>query len=153
MPGLRIGQLASRADVTPATIRYYERIGLLPPPRRSEGGYRQYLDTALDELRFIRKAQGLGFSLDEVREILGLTRSGRSACTRVLSLTEQHLEVVEARIGQLQQFRDHLRSELARWSATDPALTCEGLCRFIAGSEQGQQVPQARKADEAGSSV
>ena len=64
-----IGDIARRSDVTPATIRYYEEIGLLTAPARSEGGYRRYSTATLGELEFIKKGQGLGFSLEEIGEI------------------------------------------------------------------------------------
>ena len=60
-----IGDVAKLTDVTPATIRFYEELGLLTRPRRSESGYRHYSETAIEELRFIKKGQGLGFSLEE----------------------------------------------------------------------------------------
>ena len=81
----RIGQLAKLADVKPDTVRFYERTGLLDKPRRNPNGYRSYRKATLDEIRFIRKAQSLGFSLDEVRRILGLrARAGD------LSLRHRH---------------------------------------------------------------
>jgi DNA-binding transcriptional MerR regulator len=72
MGALLIGDVARRTGLTPATIRYCESIGLLSPPPRSGSGYRRYAETTLHELDFIKKAQGLGFALDEVQEILRL---------------------------------------------------------------------------------
>jgi MerR family copper efflux transcriptional regulator len=92
--GLLVGQAAKRAGVSAPTIRYHEEIGLLPPASRSATGYRRYPERALAELRFIRKAQELGFSLDEIREILKLSRTGKRPCARVLSLAHQHLDAV-----------------------------------------------------------
>lgn len=77
MKRLLIGNVAERAGVSAPTIRYYESIGLLKVPPRSSTGYRHYTDTAVQELHFIKKAQGLGFSLDEIGEILKLTRAGK----------------------------------------------------------------------------
>ena len=74
-----IGDVARHSDVTPATIRYYEEIGLLTTPPRTAGGYRRYSTATLDELEFIRKGQGLGFSLEEIGEILKLSRAGEVA--------------------------------------------------------------------------
>jgi MerR family transcriptional regulator, copper efflux regulator len=130
MTGLLIGEVARRAGVTPPTIRYYESIGLLAPPHRSAAGYRRYTKATLEELAFIRKAQTLGFSLDEIGEVLKLTRSGQAACSRVLSIAHQHLAAVSERITQLQRFRDQLTSELEKWDGlTEP--TCAGLCRIV----------------------
>lgn len=134
MPRLLIGELAKRAGVSPPTIRYYEEIGLLPAPSRSTAGYRRYAEQTLEEVRFIRKAQALGFSLDEVGEILKLSRSGKTPCSHVLSLARQHLAAVEERIRQLRRFHDQLAAEVAKWDDTKTA-TCRGLCGIIAAAE------------------
>jgi DNA-binding transcriptional MerR regulator len=134
MSGLLIGEVAQRAGVSAPTVRYYEEIGLLPPARRSTSGYRRYSEDTVEELRFIRKAQALGFSLDEIAEILRLSRSGKTPCSHVLSLAHQHLAAVEERIRQLQQFKDHLSGELAKWNGkTTP--TCHGLCEIITAAD------------------
>lgn len=131
MPGFLIGELAERTGVPAPTIRYYESLGLLRPPARSNAGYRRYSDDAVQELTFIRKAQALGFSLDEIAEVLKLTRAGRTPCDRVLSLARQHLIALDERIGQLQHFRNQLAREVEKWDGkTSP--TCEGLCQIIA---------------------
>ena len=135
MAGLLIGEVARQAGVSSPTIRYYEDIGLLRPPVRSSTGYRRYSDTTVDELRFIRKAQGLGFSLDEIGEILRLSQSGKTPCSHVLSLTHRHLAAVEERIRQLQRFRDRLATELAKWDGKQTP-TCRGLCQIIADADQ-----------------
>ena len=131
MPGLLIGELAERTGVSAATIRYYESLGLLRPPARSNAGYRRYSDDAIQQVTFIRKAQALGFSLEEIVEILKLTRAGRAPCEHVLSLAQQHLVAVDERIKQLQTFREQLATEVEKWDGkTSP--TCEGLCQIIA---------------------
>lgn len=132
---LLIGELARKAGVSAPTIRYYEEIGLLPASSRTTAGYRRYTDAALQELRFIRKAQGLGFSLDEIVEILKLSRSGGTPCADVLTLARQHLAAVDDRIAQLRQFRDHLASELAKWDGGQTP-TCQGLCQIIENAEE-----------------
>lgn len=136
MAGLLIGDVARAAGVSAPTIRYYEQVGLLPPPVRSTSGYRRYSDVAIEELRFIRKAQALGFSLDEITEILKLSRSGKTPCSRVLSLAHQHLAAVAERIRHLQTFHDQLAQELAKWDGKKTP-TCGGLCQIIATSEPG----------------
>lgn len=142
MAGLLIGELARRAGVTPPTIRYYEEIGLLPSAQRSSSGYRRYTDSALEELQFIRKAQGLGFSLVEIGEILKLSRSGQAPCSHVLSLAQQHLAAVDERIRRLQKFRRQLASDVAKWGTNKTATTCSGLCKFIsdANPDNGDEV-------------
>ena len=131
MPGLLIGELAERTGVPAPTIRYYETLGLLRPPARSTAGYRRYSEEAFEELTFIRKAQALGFSLEEIAEILKLTRAGRTPCERVLSLAHQHLAAVDERIRRLQTFRHQLAEEVEKWDGKT-APTCEGLCQIIA---------------------
>ncbi|MPZ21133.1 MAG: MerR family DNA-binding protein [Luteitalea sp.] len=154
MTALLIGQLAKRAGVATPTIRYYESIRLLQTPPRSSSGYRRYPEGTVEELAFIKKAQALGFSLDEIREILELSRAGRTPCEHVLAMAHRHLEVVEQRIRQLQRFRDRLAAEVGKWNGkTTP--TCRGLCQIIASADAGsgtepveltgrQRVPQAR---------
>jgi MerR family copper efflux transcriptional regulator len=132
MANLLIGELSRRTGVSSPTIRYYEQIGLLTRPHRSTSGYRRYSEATIDELRFIRKAQTLGFSLDEIRQILTLSRSGSAPCDRVLSLAREHLAALDERIRQLQEFRARLANAVSRWSAERDPLTCGRLCRFIA---------------------
>jgi DNA-binding transcriptional MerR regulator len=139
MAGLLIGDVAKLAGVSPPTIRYYEEIGLLPAPLRSSAGYRRYSERTVEELRFIRKAQALGFSLDEIREILKLSRSGRTPCSHVLSLAHQHLAAVDARIRRLQAFREQLAGEVAKWDGQEMP-TCDGLCQLIDAAEPVEAV-------------
>lgn len=134
MAGLLIGDVAKRAEVSTPTIRYYEEIGLLRPTARGSSGYRRYSLSAVEELRFIKKAQTLGFSLEEIKEILKLSRSGETPCEHVLELAKQHLAAVEKRIAQLQNFRNQLAAEVSKWDGKK-APTCLGLCQIISTSE------------------
>lgn len=135
MAGLRISDVAARAGLSAPTIRYYESVGLLARAPRSATGYRHYDDTTVDELRFIKKAQGLGFSLDEIGEILTLSRAGKTPCPRVLDLARRHRAAIDARIQQLARFRDMLAGKAAKWDGLTEA-TCGGLCQVIAESEE-----------------
>ena len=139
MSSLLIGDVAERAGVAAPTIRYYESIGLLKPAARSSAGYRRYSEQTVEELRFIKKAQALGFSLDEVGEILTLSRSGKAPCEEVLSLAHQHLSAVDERLRQLHVFRDQLASELVKWDRQKTGVTCDGLCQFIADAAPEQR--------------
>ncbi|MBI2220151.1 MAG: heavy metal-responsive transcriptional regulator [Acidobacteria bacterium] len=130
-----IGDVAERTGLTAPTIRYYESIGLLAPAPRSATGYRRYSETTVEELRFIRKAQSLGFSLEEIGEILKLSRAGDTPCSHVLDLSRRHLTAVEERIQQLACFRDQLAAELAKWDGKKEP-TCRGLCQIISGAEE-----------------
>jgi DNA-binding transcriptional MerR regulator len=132
---MQISEAGRRAGVSPPTIRYYEEIGLLPKPERSGAGYRRYTESTVEELRFIRKAQAIGFSLDETGEILQLSRAGQRPCGHVLTLAQQHLAAVDERIRRLQQFRKQLAADVAKWNREKRATTCSGLCRWIAEAE------------------
>ena len=140
MAGLRIGDVAARTGLNAPTIRYYESVGLIAPAARSASGYRHYSDATVDDLRFIKKAQALGFSLDEIGEIVALSRAGKTPCSHVLDLARRHLAAVDERIQQLARFRDTLASEVAKWDGVQ-APTCGGLCQIIAGSEDRAVAP------------
>jgi MerR family mercuric resistance operon transcriptional regulator len=103
MAPLTIGQLARRAGVGVETVRYYERRGLMPEPPRKESGYRQFLPEDLSRLRFIRRAQQLGFSLREIKELLALRLTPGCNCERVLERTNAKIADVEARIRSLRR--------------------------------------------------
>ena len=99
---IQIGELSRRTGCNIETIRYYERIGLMPvPPRR--GRYRSYGRGDVDRLGFVRRARELGFTLDEVRALLGLAAGGGATCAEVHDLAAVHLKDVRARIGDLKR--------------------------------------------------
>ncbi len=106
MESIGIGALAQRAGVGVQTVRYYERNGLLVPHARLASGYRQYGELELSRLRFIRRAQTLGFTLKEVRQLLAL--SAQRDVSRVKRSAQAKLADVEARIAALQKIRDGL---------------------------------------------
>ena len=124
---LTIGQVAAAAAVNIQTIRYYERRGLCTPAQRSPSGYRQYGDDAVARLRFIRHAQALGFSLNEIRELLTLRVRHRGACAVIERKTRQKLDVVESKIRQLERIRDTLDQLAAACAARRPTDDCPML--------------------------
>lgn len=97
-----IGALSGHTGVNIETIRYYERVGVMSPARRSEGGHRLYDRESVARLRFVRRARELGFSLDDIRFLLGLD-DGEPSCATVLSMTQKHLAQVRAKIADLEQ--------------------------------------------------
>jgi len=109
-----IGQVAKAVGVSVQAVRYYERLGLLPTAHRTPAGYRVYGPDAVDRLRFIQQAQALGFSLDEIREILRLRYEGKSPCECVHDLLQVKLTKIENDIRQLVRFRHDLRRTLRR---------------------------------------
>lgn len=131
MAGLRIGEVANQAGVSTPTIRYYERAGLMPKPARSEAGYRLYSERAVEELTFIRRAQAIGFSLDEIRGLLQLSRGGVAPCARVISLAGTHLAQVDERIQELHAFRDRLADALTQWRTGHCDFSSERLCDLL----------------------
>ena len=100
-PRLTIGALSERTEVHIETIRYYERIGILPKPPRSAGGHRLYAEEYQRRLVFVRRARELGFSLEEVRALLQLTGGRRNACAAVKSITEKHIADIRQRVREL----------------------------------------------------
>src|SRR5216683_1860364 len=111
MEQLTIGELAKRAHVNRETVRYYERRRLLPRPSRSISGYRVFNEDAVRRLRFIRHAQELGFSLNEIRELLALRVKSVDTCDRVRERAEAKIVDIEKKIGALQHMNEAL-SEL-----------------------------------------
>ena len=105
---LTIGAVAKRAGVAIDTIRYYEREGLLPEPVRRASGYRSYGEDTLTQLRFIRRAKDLGFTLVEIRELLALSADRQRGVKAVKQRAEQRLAAIEQRIAELQRVRDGL---------------------------------------------
>ena len=120
-----IGALAKQAGVGIDTVRYYERSGLLEPDLRSAAGYRRYSPQALARLRFIRRAQALGFSLSEIRELLALSRQRDVA--RVKKSAEAKLRDVEARMAEL----DRMRAGLARLVGACPGHGRASECPIL----------------------
>ena len=100
-PPLTIGVLSRRTGCKVGTIRYYERVGLLAPPSRSAGGHRLYTDEEATRLAFIRRSRALGFTLDQVRSLLGLVERGDYSCAQVRSVAQVHLAEVRVRLKAL----------------------------------------------------
>lgn len=106
---MKIGELASATATNVETVRYYEKIGLLPAPARTNGNYRSYGVAHLQRLSFIRRARDLGFSLDAVRDLLALTDDREKPCQAVDEIASRHLSEVERKISDLAAMRDELR--------------------------------------------
>jgi DNA-binding transcriptional MerR regulator len=140
---LRVGELAERAGVGVQTLHYYERLALLPKPDRSASNYRLYPADALRRVQFIKKAQALGFTLDEIKEILGLRQQGRAPCRRVADVGKKHLQELDARIAALQEFRQSLAAVVPRWEKeTSHQRKCAGeFCDLI------ERLPQIQPAN------
>jgi MerR family mercuric resistance operon transcriptional regulator len=116
---LRIGELSKRTGVHIETIRYYERIGLTPEPSRTANGYRQYEDDDLKRLNFIRRSRELGFTLEEIRGLLGLVDGGDVTCEQVRSITLRHAEDIRGKLADLERMRGALLSMAAECEGGD----------------------------------
>lgn len=114
---LRSGELAEHAGVSTDTLRHYERKGLIPAPRRSQNGYREYPANTLDRVRLVRRALTVGFTLDELIPILRERDKGGAPCRQVRALTATKLEQVEAQLKQMSALRDELRGLLVEWNS------------------------------------
>ena len=110
---IAIGELSHRTQCNIETIRYYERIRLLPKPRRAGGRYRRYNDEDIARLRFIRRARQLGFTLDDIRAFMQLARAdGREVCSKAQDLTRAHIADIRAKIADLSAMERVLSSAL-----------------------------------------
>lgn len=109
-----IGDVADLTGTKVETIRYYERIGLLPPPARTAGNYRSYKPSHVGRLGFIRRARQLGFSLDEVRELLDLADQRDRSCESVDHIAREHLTDVDKKIADLKKLRRELNTIIAQ---------------------------------------
>lgn len=131
------GELAVLSGVSADTIRHYEKLGLLAKPVRSQGGYRLYPSDALGRVQTIRSGLKAGFSLAELAEIFKERDAGGAPCNRVAALAAQKVELLEARIAELAELRDWLRSTLGYWQRTlvrtppgQPAHLLEALAKL-----------------------
>ncbi len=108
MEYLTIGRLAKKTGVGIDTIRYYERQGLIPEPRRKESGYRQYSDEMVKRIQFIRHAKELGFSLKEIHELLSLKLDSKNPCSKVKTRAETKISDIQEKIRTLQKMKKAL---------------------------------------------
>lgn len=107
---LRIGPIATATGLTPDAVRYYERLGLLPPAPRTSGGFRLYGPDTIERIQFIKRAQQFGLELREIRELLAPANGRRrEQCQHVRAVLERHLAALEARVRELQAFRRTLQ--------------------------------------------
>jgi Cu(I)-responsive transcriptional regulator len=103
--GMNIGEAASATGVSAKMIRHYEGVGLLPPASRTDAGYRQYTDKDVNMLHFIRRSRDLGFSLEQIRELLDLWQNRRRSSRQVKALAEAHIAELDEKLQELQQMK------------------------------------------------
>lgn len=137
--GLFISQLSRQLGIPVPTIRYYERLGLLKPPERTQSQYRIYSEEALERLRFIQKAKHFGLSLDEIKKLIDISAQGTPPCASLKAMVKQHLDELECRIEEMVEFRQDLANRYSKIEAlveeesTTPnnGICGSTICRLI----------------------
>ena len=135
---MQSGELSRLAGISTDTLRHYERLGVLPKPPRTNGGYRDYPANSLDRVRLIQSALKVGFSLPELATILRMRDRGEVPCQRVRAIAEHKLEEVKQHINDLLGMRDQLERILKDWDARlartgkgKPARLLESLPHYL----------------------
>ena len=130
---LKIGELAKQTGLTVGTLRYYSDIGLLQPVHRADNGYRYYAQNASEQVQFIKKAQALGFTLEEIKQILDVRNGGEIPCDLVQSLLDSKIEKLAIQIEQMTLFKGELEEYRAIWTnQPESNLKQEEVCPLIA---------------------
>ena len=128
---MKISELAKSSGVNLETIRYYERLGLITPAKRDANGYRSFGQVQLDELQFIKACRAIGFSLDEIRELLALQANPENPCQIADTLAKQHLVQIDHQIEQYQKIKTLLERMVdCHASDIDHCQIIEGIKKF-----------------------
>jgi DNA-binding transcriptional MerR regulator len=129
--GLLIGEVSKQSGASRKALRLYEAAGILPAPRRATSGYRVYGADALALLAFIRRAQGLGFTLDEIKDIVSIKRAGQAPCPRVCGLISRKADELDQRLSDLTEMRENLQTLINGWRSdgTADAAVCPNIER------------------------
>ncbi len=127
---LRIGEVAKQASVAVGALRYYEELGLVSS-HRGTNGYRYYDAAAIHQVQFIKKAQALGFSLLDVKEVLSLYQQGEAPCELVRSRLQEKIDQLTNQIQQMSAFKSDLEAYRDRWTNTPPHTEPGDICPLI----------------------
>lgn len=139
---LKIGEVARLSGIGIEALRFYERSGVLGRPARTASGYRMYDGGVLDRLAFIKRAQTLGFTLDEIKQIIAEAQSGQSPCAEVREIVRRRLQELDERMREMRRYRKELGAALDEW---DKAEAVDGdICGLIEGTdiEHAMSAPQ-----------
>jgi len=129
---LKIGEVSRRSGIGIEALRFYEKSGLLDRPGRTYSGYRLYDESVLERLAFVKKAQLLGFTLDEIKQLIDHKRKGENPCAEVREIVKIRLEELNERVEQMVLYRDELSAALEEWEGIGEA---DGhVCGLIEGS-------------------
>lgn len=140
---LKIGEVAKLSGIGIEALRFYERSGLLGRPSRTQSGYRLYDREVLERLDFIKRAQVLGFSLDEIKQIISEKEAGESPCEAVREIVRTRLQELDKHMRDMRRYRNELAATLARWDKTG---AIEGhVCGLIEGSQISHDFTHAKR--------
>lgn len=142
---LKIGEVARRSGVGIEALRFYEKGGLLDKPSRTYSGYRVYGPEVLDRLMFIKRAQSLGFSLNEIKQIIADARRGESPCDEVREIVSRRLAELDERLRELRRYRKELAETLEEWNKQGhaPGHIC-GLIESAHVGHSAKEKPRVR---------
>lgn len=129
---LKIGEVSKRSGVGIEALRFYEKSGLLDSPARTYSGYRVYGEDVLERLSFIKRAQALGFTLDDIRRIVDDARRGESPCDEVREIVHRRMTELDERLRELHRYRKELKHTLNEWDKVGRAPG--HICGLIEGS-------------------
>jgi MerR family copper efflux transcriptional regulator len=141
--GLLIGEVAKQSGASRKALRLYEQAGILPEPRRTASGYRVYGTDAVDLIVFVRQAQRLGFTLEEIKEIVSIKRAGHVPCPHVLGLVRRKADELDQRLRDLTKVRSGLRTMLNGWRSTRRGLAA--VCPHIEDASRAKKSTQPRR--------
>jgi len=116
---MKIGEVSKKTGVGIEALRFYEKSGLLERPKRTQSGYRLYPAETLERIAFIKQAQTLGFSLEEINHLIGLKRKGESPCSEAREVIRKRLDALNEKIAQLITYRDEVTEALKEWDAKE----------------------------------
>ena len=129
---MTVNEFSRRSDVAPHVVRFYARIGLLEPTRHPENGYKLFTRADAGRMQFIRKAQSLGYSLDEIRRFLAVSANGKSVCHEVRAILQQNLKENRAKLEELQALQHRMERALSLWEQLPDSEPDEThVCRLI----------------------
>ena len=139
---LKIGEVAKRSGVGIDTLRFYEKQGLLGRPARTESGYRLYPREVFEQIDFVKRAQALGFSLEEIARIVAERRAGGAPCSHVREVVRRRLAALDEELATLRRYRNELAKTLEGWDATGDVPG--HVCGLIEGSDLHAAAPSRR---------
>lgn len=140
---LKIGDVSKRSGIGIEALRFYEKSGLLDKPSRTFSGYRVYGPEILERLAFIKRAQALGFSLDEIRRIIDDARTGQSPCDEVREIVSRRLEELDERMREMRRYRKELADTLEEWNKVGRAPG--HICGLIESSHVEHNAKEKKK--------